>query len=358
MRRVATIVALLVSTALLAGCGATPAAPTSPQGSGATAPTSPKGSGPSPSGELIIYSGRNEQFVKPLIDRFEKETGIRVTLRAGSASELASAILEEANRPRADLFIANDAGALELLRMKGALEPNNSAAVARVPADLRAPDGAWVGISGRTRVIMYNTNLVKESELPRSWSDLTDPKWKGQIAMATSQNESVTAQVTAMRLTQGDQATEAWLKGLLANKVKTLNGHTAVRQAVGKGEFKLGIVNNYYFHLEKQAGSPVGVVIPDQDANAPGTLMNVAGAGLIKGAKNLAAARRFVDFLLTPESQKVFAEVNFEIPVLPGVPVAPGVTPIDRLKRMNVPLSKLGSELERTVKLLEKVGLP
>lgn len=336
MRRRATALALVLAFALLAGCGG-------------TQPTATK--------ELIIYSGRNEQFVQPLIREFEKNTGIKVTLRAGGASELANAILEEKNNPRADLFIANDAGALELLRMKGALEPNNSAAAAKVPADLRAPDGAWVGVSGRTRVIMYNTNLVKESELPRSWSDLTDPKWKGQIAMATSKNESVTAQVTAMRLTQGDQATEAWLKGLLANNVKTLSGHTAVRQAVGKGEFKLGIVNNYYFHLEKKAGSPVGVVIPDQGANAPGTLMNVAGVGLVKGAKNLAAGRQFVDFLLTPESQKLFAEVNFEIPVLPGVSVAPGVTPIDKLKRMNVPLEKLGSELDRTVKLIEKVGL-
>ncbi|SDF66964.1 extracellular solute-binding protein [Sporolituus thermophilus] len=307
--------------------------------------------------QLVVYSGRNEKLIKPVIEQFEKETGIKVVLRAGGASELANAVMEEKNNPQADVFIANDAGTLEVLRSQGLFQPNNSDAVKKVPADLRADDGSWVGVSARSRVIMYNTKLVKESELPKSLFDLADPKWKGQVAMAISSNESVVGNVTVIRQVKGDKAAEDFLTALKANDVKVLKGHTEVRQAVGKGEFKLGWVNHYYYELEKAAGSPVAAIYPDQGPSDMGVAVNVAGVGIIKGAKNTEAAKKFIAFLLQPSIQKIFAEVNYEYPVIPGVP-AKAEKSLNDFKRADVKLEVLGKELKNSMNLLEKVGMP
>lgn len=306
--------------------------------------------------EIVVYSGRNETLIKPVLQQFEKETGLKVILRAGGASELANAILEEKNNPKADLFVANDAGALELLRIKGVLEANGSDRVKAIPAEFRAVDGSWVGVSGRARVIMYNANLVRKEDLPKSIFDLADPKWKGQVAMAASRNESLIASVTGLRVLKGDQETEKFLKALIKNNVKSLKGHTDVRKAVGKGEFKLGFVNHYYFHLEKKGGSPVDVIYPDQGPNDIGALVNVAGAGIVKGSKNQEGAKKLVDWLLTPAAQELFAKLNFEQPLLPGIPVNEAKS-LDQFKRQNVKLELLGGELEKTMDLIEKTGL-
>lgn len=307
--------------------------------------------------ELVVYSGRKEPLIKPVVEQFEKETGIKVTVRYGGASELANAIMEEGKSPRGDVFIANDAGTLEKLKSQGLLTPNNSEAVKKVPEQYRAADGSWVGVSGRARVIMYNTNLVKESELPKSVFDLTDTKWKKQVALAKSSNESLIGHVTAVRLVKGDNAAEDWLKGLAANEAQFLKGHTEVRKAVGSGEFKLGVVNHYYYHLEKQDGSPVGVIYPDQGADQMGVPMNIAGAAIIKGAKQEEAAVEFVNFLLQPKTQELFAKLNYEMPVIDGVPVHEAKA-LKEFKQSTANLQQLGQELDKTIDLLEKVGTP
>lgn len=306
---------------------------------------------------LVAYSGRKEPLIKPVLDAFEKETGIKVTLRSGGASELANAIIEEQKSPGADVFIANDAGTLEMLRLKGLLQPNASPALDAVPADLKSADGSWIGVSARSRVIMYNSNLVKESDFPGSIKDLADPRWKKQVAIASSSNESVIGHITSLRLVQGDGETEKFIRGLMANQVQSLKGHTEVRKAVGSGEFKMGIVNHYYYHLEKKDGSPVGVIYPDQGEGQMGVPVNVAGAAIVKGAKNSHSARRFVDYLVKPETQELFARLNFEIPVVDGVP-AGEARKLKDFKRSQVRLEQLGSELNKTINLIEKVGLP
>lgn len=310
-----------------------------------------------PSGELVIYSGRSEPLIVPVIRLFEQQTGIKVTLQSGTATALANLILQEQPNPRADVFIANDAGTLEFLKLKDALQPYLSEQIRKIPEHFRARDGSWLGVSGRSRVIMYNTKLLKPEELPKSVFELTAPTWKDKIAMATTRNESVIAWVTALRLVKGDEFTKDYLLKLKANGVVTLNGHTDVRKAVGRGEFPLGLVNHYYYHLELRDGSPVGVIYPDQGPTDIGVFVNAAGAAIVKNAKHLREAQRFLDFLASPEAQKLFAELNFEYPLLPGVPTAPGVRPLETLKLMPVRLDELGKELEKTLKLLDEVGL-
>ncbi|MFZ5648752.1 MAG: extracellular solute-binding protein [Bacillota bacterium] len=325
---------------------------------GCSSSNAPKDSGDKKdSTQLVIYSGRKEPLIKPVIESFEKETGIKVTLRSGGASELANAIIEEQKSPGADVFIANDAGTLEMLRQKGLLQPNPSAALKAIPDDLKAKDGSWIGVSARSRVIMYNTQLVKETELPKSIKDLTDPKWKKQVAMAASSNESVIGHITSIRMSMGEAETEKLIKDLMANQVQSLKGHTEVRKAVGSGEFKLGLVNHYYYHLQKKEGSPVGVIYPDQGEGQMGVPVNVAGAAIVKGAKNSEAARKFIDYLVKPEAQELFAKLNFEIPVVEGVP-ANEAKKLSEFKRTPVKLEQLGSELNNTINLIEKAGLP
>lgn len=310
--------------------------------------------------ELVVYSGRNEKLIQPVLDEFQKQTGIKVVLRSGKATELAALIMEEqkAGNPQADIYVANDAGALEKLRLAGALEAYLSEKVKSVPEDLRASDGSWTAVTARARVIMYNKNLVKESELPKSIFDLTDPKWKGQIAMASTGNESVVANVTSLRLLKGDAETEKFLEGLKKNEVAILSGHTDVRKAVGKGEFKFGWVNHYYYRLQlaEAADNQVGVIYPDQGPDDMGAVVNISGVAVVKGGKNAENAKKFVDFLLTPEAQKLFAELNYEMPVIAGVPVK-DAKPLSEYKRAPVPLGQFGAEWDKTVQLIDKVGL-
>lgn len=309
--------------------------------------------------EIVIYSGRKEQLIKPILDDFEKKTGIKAVYRFGGGSELANAILEEKNNPKADVFLATDAGTLEMLKIKGALEPFKAAAVNSVPSDLRAADNSWIGVSGRVRVIMYNTNLVKDpAELPKSMFDLTNAKYKGQVAMAKSNNESLISQVSAIRVIKGEDAAKEWIQGLMKNDTKFLGGHTDVRKAVGKGEFKYGIVNQYYYHLEKKDGSPVAVIYPDQGEGQMGALMNVSGLAKVKGSKNADAAEKFIEFVLQPETQALFGKLNFEMPTRKDAAAAEDVLSVDKFKRTPIPLEKLGSELDKTMNLLEKLGTP
>lgn len=307
--------------------------------------------------ELVIYSGRKDSLVQPVIDAFQKQTGVKVTMKAAGATELATLILEEKSNPKSDIYIANDAGALEKLRMEKALEPYTSDKLKAVPADLKAADNSWHAVTTRARVIMYNKDKVKESELPKSLKDLADPKWKGQIGMATGANESVIANVTALRVIEGEEATEKFLSELKKNEIKVYKGHGDVRQAVGKGEIKLGWVNHYYFfqQLNEKSNNNVGVIYPDQEKG--GVTVNISGAAIVKGAKNMANAKAFMDFLLTAETQKLFAEVNFEMPVLPGVATAKGVKPMADIKRNPVKLGDFGTQWDKSVKLIEKIGL-
>jgi iron(III) transport system substrate-binding protein len=307
--------------------------------------------------ELVIYSGRRENLVMPVLEAFEKQTGVKVVLKAASATELANLIIEEKSSPKADIYLSNDAGALERLRMEKVLEPYTSENLKKVPEDLRAVDNTWYAVTVRSRVIMYNKNLVAEADVPKSLRDLADPKWKGQVGMATGANESVIANVTALRITEGDAATEKFLADLVQNGIKVYKGHGDVRQAVGRGEIKLGWVNDYYYYhqLAEKENNRVGIVYPDQDGR--GVTVNVSGAAIVKNARNVANAKRFMDFLLTPETQKLFAEVNYEKPVLPGVPTREGVRPLTALTRNPVRLGQFGAEWDQSVRLVDRIGL-
>lgn len=311
------------------------------------------------SGELVIYSGRAEPLIQPVIEAFKaKYPDVEILLKAGSNSELANALLEEQANPQADLFITTEVFTIQALALEGIFQPYLPEGADQIPSEFIGPDHSWIGLTRRARVIMYNTDLVSAEEAPRSIFELSDPKWTGQVAAAGSTNGSMQAQIAAMRQLLGESATEAWLNELIANEVTFFGGHTDVRKAVGAGEFKIGLVNHYYFYLQQTEGSPVGIVFPDQDEGQIGLITNVTAAAVVEGASNAAAARLFVDYLISPEGQKLFADQNYEYPLLPGVALHPDVQPLDGFRLADVDIAAAALEFDATFDLMEKVGLP
>lgn len=314
---------------------------------------------PEPQGELTVYTTRAESLFKPVIQAFNAVyPKVKVTVLSGSNSELAAKILEEQKNPVADVFINSDTLTMINLASRGVFQPNDSAVVAAVPLAYRAEDGSWVALTLRARVIMYNTELVSPDEAPKSIFDLTDPKWKGQVGATDSTSGAMMANLAAIRKLAGDRKAEEFIAGLVANETRFFGGHTDIRKAVGAGELKLGFVNHYYYYLSLAEGAPVGIVWPDQGEGQIGLIFNSTNAGILKGAPHPDLAQVFVDFMLSPRGQRVYAEKNFEYPVLPDVALASGVPPLENFRLAGISLKLMWDELEPTRALAQKAGLP
>jgi iron(III) transport system substrate-binding protein len=351
----------LVLAIVLAACApaavTTPAATPPPAATPATQPT--HATTGSVSGDLVIYSGRSEALIAPVIEQFRAQhPEVNVLLKAGSNSELANAILEERANPQADLFITTEIFTVQKLANEGVLQAYRSPQAAGLDQRFQSPDGLWSGLTLRARVIMFNTQLIDEAAVPRSITELTGPAWRGQVAAAGSTNGSMQAQLGAMRQLLGDEATEAWLRGVLANEITFFGGHTDVRKAVGAGEFQLGLVNHYYYHLQRAEGSPVGVVYPDQGDGQPGLIVNATSAAITRGARHPEAARAFIDYLLSAEGQQTFAQLNYEYPLRPGVALHPDVAPLSDFRLAQFDIVQAANELESTLDLIEHAGVP
>ncbi|MCS6908971.1 MAG: extracellular solute-binding protein [Anaerolineales bacterium] len=314
---------------------------------------------PEPQGELTVYTTRAESLFKPVIEAFNAAyPKVKVTVLSGSNSELAAKILEEQKNPVADVFINSDTLTMIDLASKGVFQPNDSPAVTAVPPDYRAEDGSWVALTLRARVIMYNTELVSPDEAPKSIFDLTDPKWKGKVGATDSTSGAMMANLAAIRKLAGDKKAEEFIAGLVANDTRFFGGHTDIRKAVGAGELKLGLVNHYYYFLSKAEGAPVGIVWPDQGEGQIGLIYNSTNAGILKGAPHADLARVFVDFMLSPRGQRVYAERNYEYPILKDIALAPGVPPLESFRLAGISLKLMWEELEPTRALAQKAGLP
>jgi iron(III) transport system substrate-binding protein len=310
-------------------------------------------------GKLVIYSGRSEALIQPVIDAFTASNpDIEILLKAGSNSQLANALIEEKTNPQADIFITTELFTAQSLAGQNVFQRYQPVGVENLPSEFIGTDNTWTGLTRRARVIMYNTDLISPQEVPQSIFDLTDPKWRGQIAAAGSTNGSMQAQIAALRQLLGENATEEWLRGLLANEVTFFGGHTDVRKAVGAGEFKIGLVNHYYYYLQQAEGSPVGIIFPDQDEGQIGLVTNATAVAAVAGAQNLPAAQAFIDYLVSPAGQELFAELNYEYPLLPGVPLHPGVQALEGLRIADVDVVQAALDYDATFDLMEKVGMP
>ena len=310
--------------------------------------------------KLTIYSGRSERLIKPVLDEFTKKSGIHVELLSSGTTELVNRLKAEGDRTVADVFITNDAGSLELARTAGVLRPLNMREIDRaIPSQFRAPDNAWVGLSGRFWIIVYNTSMVKPNQLG-SLLDLADPKWKDKIAIPNSGSEYLQAGVSVIRATHGDAKTKQFLQGLKDNAgSQVYQKSSQIVDAVAKGQVALGIVNHYYIyrHLAKQPKAPIMAFMPDQQDGGMGAIMNVAGIGVVKSTKHLDSAKLLVEFLVAQAGQKLFADLNKEYPLHLDVKADPALVERKSFRAAQVPLTKLAELREPTLLLIEQVGL-
>jgi len=304
--------------------------------------------------ELTVYSGRAEKLVGPLLKRFEQESGVQVEVRYGDSAELAATLAEEGENSPAELFFAQDAGALGAVADAGLLAKLPAALLEKVDTRWADPEGRWVGVSGRSRVVAYSTERVKKSDLPSSIFDFTKPEWKGRIGFPPP-NASFQAFVSAMRLEAGDARTKRWLEAIKANEPTLLDNNIQTEEAIAAGEIDVGFVNHYYLG-ELQAEKPGFPVANHFLAKGdPGALVNVAGVGILK-RQETADAQKLAAFLLEGEAQEFFATKTFEYPLADGVAAPKDVPPLADLQGPDVELGALGDQLRGTLELLDEVG--
>ncbi len=335
-----------VVAALLTGC--TAPAPATPSAS-ATA-TSDKA--------LTLYSGRNEALVKPVVEQFEAATGIKVTVRYAGTAELAALLVEEGKSTPAHVFLAQDAGALGVVAKEGLTTVLPAATTDKVAATYRDDKGRWVGVTGRSRVLAYDSRVLTPAALPASVLDLTKPEWKGKVGVAPT-NASFQSFVTALRVKLGEAKASEFLTGLKANdpQVRTSNG--VIVADIEAGRLPVGLVNHYYLgERAREQGTSIDALHTKLHFFADGDLgglVNVSGAALTVNQPDADAAA-FVEYLLGTQAQTYFATKTFEYPLAAGVAGPVGFPPLASLHSPDLDLNDLDT-LAASVKLIKEAGL-
>ena len=305
---------------------------------------------------ITVYTGRGEDLIGPVFDLFEERTGATVDARYGGSADQALLIDTEGDRSPADVFISQSPGAVGFLDQQGRLAPLATDTLELVDEVYRGSDGNWVGITARVRVLVYNPDLVDESELPSSVLDLTDPEYAGRVGVAPG-NGSFQDFVTAMRAELGDDATGSWLAGMAANDSPNYTNNGAILDAVARGEVDMGLVNHYYLAEAIEEDPDISAVNYFFPAGDLGSLLIVSAAGVIDSSDDPASAEALVRFLLSDEAQQLSASAEKEYPLVDGVAVPEGLAPLADVVAVDVDLDVLAEGLLGTTDLIEASGI-
>ena len=304
-------------------------------------------------GALVIYAGRSESLVAPVIKQFKDTTGIDVQVKYGGSSTIAATIHEEGDNSPADIFWSQEPGALAALSPM--FRPLPADITHAVPDWARASDRSWVGVTGRARVIVCSSS-VDELELPKSIEELTDHRWEGRVGWAPT-SSSLRVMVTAMRHMWGEDKTRSWLRGMIANDVRVYPKNMPLVDAIGNGEaVEIGLVNHYYLHrfIAERGGDFAARNLFFKDGG-PASLVMVAGSGILKTSPNPENAELFLRYLLSEYAQQYFATTVFEYPLIQGVKTHPLLPPIETLNRPEIDFALL-DDLAGTETLQREVG--
>lgn len=319
-------------------------------------------SGPAAAAEEVnLYSARQEALIKPLLDRFTGQTGITVNLVSAKDDALIKRLESEGRNSPADLLLTADAGRLHRARELGVLAPVQSDLLKQaVPASYRDPEGYWFGLSLRARPILYVRGKVDPAQLS-TYADLADPRWKGRICIRSSDNIYNQSLVAAMIATQGEAKTEAWARAFVANFARPPQGGDRDQiKAAAAGQCDIAIANTYYFaamlndEAERDAAAKLAVFWPDQAGR--GVHVNVSGIGLTAAARHTDAARKLMEFMVSEEAQRWYAEANHEYPVVAGVAPSATLKAWGEFKADDVNLAQLGRYNADAVRLMDRVG--
>ena len=307
--------------------------------------------------ELVVYTERREPLVKPLFERYERETGTKIRVLSDGAPVLIERLAAEGANTRADVFMAVDAGNLWQAAERGLLAPLASPKLeAAIPAHLRDPQGRWFALSQRARTIVHSTERVPAASLS-SYEDLADPRWKGRLCLRSSKKVYNQSLVATMIERLGAERTEAIVRGWVANLATApFADDTQLAKAIAAGQCDVGIINTYYLgRLQAdEPGFPVQVFWADQDG--AGAHVNVSGAGVVAASKNKAAAQAFLEWLASEGVQADFASINYEFPAREGTALDPVVAAWGPFKPNLVNVAVAGQRQAEAVRLMDRAG--
>ncbi len=312
---------------------------------------------PAMAAELVVYSARADNLLKPIVQKYQQKTGTKITLVSDKAGPLIEKLKAEGSNTKADVLITVDGGNLWQAAQAGVLRPINSQTLkTNIPSHLRDPKNQWFGLSVRARTIFYNPKKVNASQLS-TYADLANAKWKGKLCLRTSDNVYNQSLVATMIANQGKAATEKVVKGWVANLATApFSNDTALLEAIDSGRCDVGIANTYYFGrlLDKKPNANIKVFFADQKGK--GTHVNVSGAGVTKHSKNAAEAQKFIEWLSSGEAQNLFADLNYEYPANPRINADPKVVRWGSFKQDMINVSVAGQKQKEAIMLMKASG--
>ena len=306
---------------------------------------------------LVVYSGRNEELVGPLLEDYSEESGVELSVRYGSTSAITAQLLAEGADSPADAVLLQDAGALGALGDADCLADLPEELTGQTLAEYADEDGRWVPLTGRARVVVHNPDLIAEADLPADTADLVDPRYAGQLGIAPG-NASFQAFVTALRVLEGEEAAEEFVQGLVDNGVQTFESNGAILDAVDAGQLPMGLINHYYwFEQAAEVGAEnMNAQVAYLQDGAAGSLVNVSGSGVVSSTDREEDATALVDFLLSEQAQEYFAAETYEYPMISAVPAEEDLPALEELQAPDIDLDDMAS-LSTTLDLLNRVGL-
>ncbi len=309
---------------------------------------------------VTVYSGRSENLMMPLFDEFERQSGITVQVRWGSSTDLALLVAEEAEQTQADVFISRSPGPVGFLDAKGLLATMDSSVLDLVAAEHRGANGTWIGFSGRKRVLVHNLDSVPPSELPDSVFELTDPKWRGRVAIPAT-NGSFVDWFTVFRDQYGNDVATQWLDDMVANDARNYPNNVSIVDAAARGEIDVGLVNHYYNHRMASDAEAAGrehraanYDLSDEDI---GSLLIITAATMTANADDREAAQELIAYLLSPSAQRYFTNSTYEYPLAGGIEPNPALPPLSALSIGSVDFDALGGGFETTEEIIQSSGI-
>ena len=323
-----------------------------------TAPQATTDDATSADGQTItIYSSRNEQLIKPLLDRYTEETGVKIELVTDKTGPLMARLQAEGKNTPADMLLTVDAGNLWQAAQQGLLQPVASTVLENnVPAKYRDPKGQWTGLSLRARTIFYDPSKVSADQLS-TYADLADPKWKGKLCLRTSKKVYNQSLVASMIEHLGAEKTEEIIRGWVDNlATDVFSDDTSMLEAIAAGQCEVGIANSYYYGriLDEKPNFPVKIFWANQGTT--GTHVNVSGAGVVTGSDNPDGTLKLIEWLSSDEAQGIYASSDKEFPVKEGVDESEMLRSWGSFKKDDINVQKFGELQTQAIQMMDKAG--
>jgi len=312
--------------------------------------------------EVVVYTALDRGFSEPILQEFEKTTGIKARVKydveATKTVGLVSAIRAECERPRCDVFWNNEIVNTIRLKNEGLLTPYRPKAAEPFPAVFKDPEGHWSGFAARARVLLVNTNIVKAGEEPDSIYSLADPKWKGRTGIAKPLFGTTATHASCLFAALGEEKAAEFFESLKENEIRVMSGNKGVALDVAAGRLAFGITDTDDAIIEVEGGKPVKIVYPDSRPDQLGALFIPNTLALVKNGPNPKAARKLIEYLLSPEVEAALAKAeSAQIPLNPAVKTAARVKTPSEVNAMQVDFSQAAGTFEKAASYIEKTFL-